>query len=68
MPRYARFTRPDKQTVYHVISRTALPGLPINDIEKDHLLTIIRYFASSNEYRDRQDLTFSQPPVISFLN
>ena len=45
MPRYARFTRPDKQTVYHVISRTALPGLPINDIEKDHLLTIIRYFA-----------------------
>jgi hypothetical protein len=33
MPRNARFTLPDRPTVYHVISRTALPGFPLGDIE-----------------------------------
>ena len=45
MPRNARFTLPDRPTVYHVISRTALPGFPLGDIEKDKLLDIIRYFS-----------------------
>ncbi len=45
MPRNARFTLPYRPTVYHVISRTALPGLPLGDIEKDRLLDIIRYFS-----------------------
>ena len=46
MPRYARFILPDRPTIYHVISRTALPGFPIGDIEKDKLLDIIRYFSN----------------------
>ena len=45
MPRNARFTLPDRPTVYHVISRTALSGFPLGDIEKDKLLDIIRYFS-----------------------
>jgi hypothetical protein len=28
--------------VYHVISRTALPGFPLEDAEKDYLLDLIR--------------------------
>ena len=46
MPRNARFTLPHRPTVYHVISRTALPGLPLGDIEKNRLLEIIKYFSS----------------------
>jgi len=42
MPRIARFTRDSKSTVYHVISRTALPGLPIRDVDKDYLLGLIK--------------------------
>jgi REP element-mobilizing transposase RayT len=42
MPRIARFTRDSKSTVYHVISRTALPGLPIHDVDKDYLLGLIK--------------------------
>jgi len=45
MPRNARFTLSYRPTVYHVISRTALPGLPLGDVEKDRLLDIIRYFS-----------------------
>ena len=42
MPRIARFTRESKSTVYHVISRTALQGLPIRDVDKDYLLGLIK--------------------------
>ena len=45
MPRNARFTLSYRPTVYHVISRTALPGFPLGDVEKDRLLDIIRYFS-----------------------
>jgi hypothetical protein len=31
MPRIARFLKEDEPTVYHVISRTALDGLPFKD-------------------------------------
>jgi REP element-mobilizing transposase RayT len=42
MPRIARFVRESKSTVYHVISRTALPGLPIYDVDKTYLLNLIK--------------------------
>ena len=42
MPRIARFIRSDRQTIYHVISRTALAGLPIKDTDKDYLLGLIK--------------------------
>jgi len=41
MPRIARFVRKDSPTVYHVISRTALQGLPIQDKDNDYLLSLI---------------------------
>ena len=46
MPRNARLTTSHRPTVYHVISRTALPGFPLKAKEKDKLLNIIRYFSS----------------------
>ena len=45
MPRIARFIRTDIPTVYHVISRTALDGFPLGDIEKDYLLSLIKYLS-----------------------
>lgn len=42
MPRIARFIRTDRPTVYHVVSRTALSGLPISDKDKDYLLGLIK--------------------------
>jgi hypothetical protein len=33
MPRIARFVRSDVPTVYHVISRTALDGFPLERIK-----------------------------------
>ena len=42
MPRIARFVRESKSTVYHVISRTALPGLPIYDLDKTYLLNLLK--------------------------
>jgi len=42
MPRIARFIRNDRPTVYHVVSRTALSGLPIKDKDKDYLLGLIK--------------------------
>ena len=36
----------DEQAVYHVMSRTALDGFPIGDIEKDFMLDVIKRFAS----------------------
>jgi len=42
MPRTTRLLIPDQATVYHVMSRTALPGLPMGDAEKDHLTSLIK--------------------------
>ena len=42
MPRIARFTRDTKSTVYHVMSRTALQGFPIREVDKDYLLGLIK--------------------------
>jgi len=36
----------DQSTVYHVMSRTALDGFPLGDIEKDFMLELIRRYAA----------------------
>lgn len=47
MPRIPRMVRTDsgQKTVYHVISRTALDGLPFKATEKDELVRIIKRFS-----------------------
>jgi len=42
MPRIARFLREDAPTVYHVISRSALGGLPMQNSDKNYLLGLIK--------------------------
>jgi REP element-mobilizing transposase RayT len=42
MPRIARFVRSDVPTIYHVISRTALAGFPLEAAEKNYLLELVR--------------------------
>ena len=46
MPRSLRMILPEEPTHYHIISRTALDGLPFGDIEKEALVTLIRKFSS----------------------
>ncbi|WP_045214903.1 transposase [Desulfonatronovibrio magnus] len=46
MPRIARFIRDNQPTIYHVISRTALQGLPITDKDNDFLLGLIKKLSS----------------------
>jgi hypothetical protein len=36
----------DQSTVYHVMSRTALDGFPLGDIEKDFMLDLIQCYAA----------------------
>jgi REP element-mobilizing transposase RayT len=42
MPRIARFLRENEPTIYHVISRTALDGLPFKDTDKEYLVELIK--------------------------
>ena len=46
MPRTQRKIIDDQSTVYHVMSRTALDGFPLGDIEKDFTLDLIRHYAA----------------------
>jgi putative transposase len=46
MPRTQRLLINDESTVYHVMSRTALEGFPLGDVEKDFMLDLIRRYAS----------------------
>ncbi len=46
MPRGPRLLMGDRPTVYHIISRTALPGLPMGAVEKDYLLSCIKHYAA----------------------
>ena len=39
MPRIARMIVKDEPVVYHVMSRTALYGFVLEDVEKEYLLT-----------------------------
>ena len=46
MPRIPRMVIGDETTVYHVMSRTALDGFPLRDIEKDFMLDLIRRYST----------------------
>ena len=46
MPRIARMVLKDEPAVYHVLSRTALDGFVLGDVEKDYLLKLIRRLSS----------------------
>ena len=46
MPRMSRMIISDEKAVYHVMSRTALDGLPLGDVEKDYMLALIKKFSS----------------------
>jgi len=45
MPRTQRMIIDDQSTVYHVMSRTALDGFPLGDVEKDFMLDLVRRYA-----------------------
>ncbi len=45
MPRTQRLKINDETAVYHVMSRTALDGFPLGDIEKDFMLDLIRKYS-----------------------
>lgn len=42
MPRIARIKVRGEETVYHIMSRTALAGFVLGDVEKDYLLKLLR--------------------------
>ena len=46
MPRTSRMIIADEKAVYHVMSRTALDGFPLKDVEKDFMLDLIKKFSS----------------------
>jgi len=46
MPRTQRLIIEDETAVYHVMSRTALDGFPLGDIEKDFILDLIRRYSA----------------------
>ena len=45
MPRTQRLKISDETAVYHVMSRTALDGFPLGDVEKDFMLELIRRYS-----------------------
>jgi putative transposase len=45
MPRTTRLLINDETAVYHVMSRTALDGFPLGDVEKDFMLNLIRRYS-----------------------
>jgi len=48
MPRVPRLviSDPGQKSIYHVISRTALDGLPFKKVEKDELVRVIMLFSA----------------------
>jgi REP element-mobilizing transposase RayT len=46
VPRTSRMIITDEKAVYHVMSRTALDGFPLKDVEKDFLLELIKKLSS----------------------
>jgi len=45
MVRISRMVIDDETTVYHVMSRTALDGFPLGDIEKDFMIDLIKRYS-----------------------
>ena len=46
MPRIPRMVIKDETAIYHVMSRTALDGFPLGDIEKDFMLDLIKRYSA----------------------
>ena len=46
MPRTRRLIINDETAVYHVMSRTALDGFPLGDVERDFMLDLIRRYSA----------------------
>jgi putative transposase len=46
MPRTSRLIIAEQKAVYHVMSRTALDGFPLKDVEKDFMLDLIKRFSA----------------------
>ena len=46
MPGTSRLTIIEQKAVYHVMYRTALDGFPLQDIEKDFMLDLIKRFSA----------------------
>jgi putative transposase len=46
MPRTSRVIVPDESAIYHVMSRTALDGFVLGEVEKDYLVSIIKRLSS----------------------
>ena len=46
MPKTSRTIIAGKKAIYHVMSRTALDGFPLKDVEKDFMLDLIKRFSS----------------------
>ena len=46
MSRTPRLKIDDETAVYHIMSRTALDGFPMGDIEKDFMLDLIKRYSS----------------------
>jgi len=46
MPRTSRLIVAGEKAVYHVMSRTALDGFPLKDVEKDFMLVLIKRISS----------------------
>ncbi len=42
MPRSARIVIPDEPAMYYIMSKRALDGFPLGDMEKDFLVDLIR--------------------------
>ena len=45
MPRIRRLVNRFEETIYHVMSRTALDGFPLTDVDKDFLVELIKSFS-----------------------
>ena len=47
MPRTDRMRVSDEKAVYHFMSRTALDGFPLQDVEKEFMLGMLKRFAGA---------------------
>lgn len=45
MARIRRMVNPYQPTIYHIMSRTALDGFPLTDVDKEYLVGLIEAFS-----------------------
>ncbi len=45
MSRKCRIKNNTESTVYHIVTKTALPGLPIKDVEKDFFVELLKRYS-----------------------